>query len=554
MKLLAMLFASLLHWRTRPPLAWPARWQPAVAPGVAPLLALSLGPALAAALLLWLCGGWLWGLLGLALQTSVLCGCLGGTDRRALFDSLIADGERGDLQAALHALDELGPVAEVADDPGLCRTAAEVLALRGVREWFAVLFWFALLGAPGALLYRCLERVAAASGRGRGALAVLEWPALRAFGLVTALAGRPGRVLGAWADTLFASGSALRAFVDGAAGRDAVLVLKHSEFANLTIPVQPGVREVDDGYLFEAIRFVSGRDEPPRPVVVDPEEQVVEMKFPGQFTGVDLIRFGLPRRPVMTLHHWIHILWVNQMAGAYEARTTPVWKGAPRILWALLRAHSINRWNVLGKLSRHGKRCDIHPTAIIEGSELGDGVTVGPHARVLFSRIGDNVTISSGANIELSVIGEGVYVSPNSLTRFSVIYPGALAGFFMQLSVMGRGAITSGASIRDLNVQQDIRVELDGALHSTKQRFLGSAFGHRCQLGGGVSLAPGRAVPNDYLVIGDTEGVLSKIPPGLADMGPLLVVNGTLRPMRETAKKAVPEAISDVTSGSASRM
>jgi len=205
MKLLAMLFASLLHWRTRPPLAWPARWQPAVAPGVAPLLALSLGPALAAALLLWLCGGWLWGLLGLAVQTSVLCGCLGGTDRRALFDSLIADGERGDLQAALHTLDELGPVAEVAGGPGLCRAATEALALRGVREWFAVLFWFALLGAPGALLYRCLERIAAGSGRGRGALAVLEWPALRAFGLVTALTGRPGRVLGAWADTLFAS-------------------------------------------------------------------------------------------------------------------------------------------------------------------------------------------------------------------------------------------------------------------------------------------------------------------------------------------------------------
>lgn len=205
MKLLALLFASLLHWRTRPPLAWPARWQPAVAPGVVPLLALSLGPALVAALLLWLCGGWLWGLLGLAMQTSVLCGCLGGTDRRRLFDALIADGERGDLQAALHTLDELGPVAGVADGAALCRAATEVLALRGVREWFAVLFWFALLGAPGALLYRCLERIAATGGRGRGALAVLEWPALRAFGLVTALTGRPGRVLGAWADTLFAS-------------------------------------------------------------------------------------------------------------------------------------------------------------------------------------------------------------------------------------------------------------------------------------------------------------------------------------------------------------
>ena len=208
MKFIGMLLAVLLHWRTRPPLDWPARWQPVVAPGVAPLFGLTLGPALVAALLLWLCGSWLWGLLGLALQVAVLVGCLGGTDRRRLFDDLIADGERGDLQAALHTLEQLGPVterSEVADGAALRRVATEVLALRGLREWFAVLFWFGLLGAPGALLYRCLERVAVASGRGRSALAVLDWPALRAFGLVAALAGHPGRALGAWAGTLFSA-------------------------------------------------------------------------------------------------------------------------------------------------------------------------------------------------------------------------------------------------------------------------------------------------------------------------------------------------------------
>lgn len=205
MKFLAMLLASLLHWRARSPFTWPARWQPAVAPGMAPLLALGLGPALAAALLLWLCGDWLWGLLGLALQVAVLCGCLGGTDRRQLFDALIADGERGDLQAALHRLERFDATAEVADGAALCRATTEVLALRGLREWFAVLFWFALLGAPGALLYRCLERIAATSGRGRALLTLLDWPALRAFGLATAVAGPSGRALGVWVATLFAA-------------------------------------------------------------------------------------------------------------------------------------------------------------------------------------------------------------------------------------------------------------------------------------------------------------------------------------------------------------
>jgi len=208
MKFLAMLFAILIHWRDRPPpCAWPARWDPAAttAAGWSRLPVAVALPAAAAWLALWLLGGWLWGLLGFLIQLLVLIGCLGGSPWRTLFDTLIADGSRGDQQAVLHVLDELGmPGAtdEVADFAGLHAATDRVLALRFVREWFAVLFWFALLGAPGALLYRCLERVVAATGSGRFPLAVLEWPALRAFGLAVALAGRPGQALGPWAASL----------------------------------------------------------------------------------------------------------------------------------------------------------------------------------------------------------------------------------------------------------------------------------------------------------------------------------------------------------------
>lgn len=337
-------------------------------------------------------------------------------------------------------------------------------------------------------------------------------------------------------DTLFASGGALRAFVDGAAGRDAVFVLKRSAFATFTTPVQPGVHEVDEGYRFDAIRFVSGSNAEPRPVVVDPQERVMEFNIPGQYTGVNVVKMGLPRHPVMTLHHWVHILWVNQMAAAYEFRATPKWKLIPAVGWAALRARSTNKWKILQKLSTHGRRCDIHPTAVVEGSQIGDGVTIGPHAHVLFSRVGDGTTILSGAKVEFSVLGERSWVSQDSLTRSSVLHPDSLAGFFMQLSVMGRNSMTTGAIIRDLNLNQDVRVELDGALHSTGQQFMGSAFGHRSRIGGGVALAPGRSIPNDYTIIGDQQEVLSKIPPGLAELGPLVITDGTLRPLRASAR------------------
>ncbi|MGE0228325.1 MAG: hypothetical protein AB7I38_04940 [Dehalococcoidia bacterium] len=339
-------------------------------------------------------------------------------------------------------------------------------------------------------------------------------------------------------DTLFASGSALRAFVDAARGEDAVLVLKHSAFAEMTTPVQPGVRQVDEGYLFEAIRFISGSDAAPRPVVVDPLERVIEFRLPGQYTGVEDMRIGLPRLPVMTLHHWVHILWVNQMAAGYEAMASPMRGTILRVLWAVLRARSVNRWKVLKRLSKRGKKCDIHPTALIEGSTLGDGVTVGPNARVLFSRVGDGTTIMSGAQVEYSVLGERSWVSQDTVLRFSVLYPDALAGYFLQLSVMGRHSMTVGAAILDLNVERATRVELDGALHSTGQQFLGSAFGHRSRVGAGIFLSTGRAIPNDYLLLGDTRQVLSKVPPGLADAGPLVVVDGVVRPLRETESAA----------------
>ncbi len=211
MKFLAMLLAILVHWREHPPpIAWPARWLPAAVPTPdwSRLLLTVAAPAAAAWLLLWLVGGWLWGILGFLIQLLVLIGCLGGSRWRELLDTLIAEGYRDDQQAVLLRLDELGVegAAEAVTDVAELQTAtAEVLTLRFVREWFAVLFWFALLGAPAALLYRCLERVAATTGSGKSLFSWLEWPALRAFGLVAACSGHLGRAFVPWLGSVWST-------------------------------------------------------------------------------------------------------------------------------------------------------------------------------------------------------------------------------------------------------------------------------------------------------------------------------------------------------------
>ncbi|MBM4319189.1 MAG: hypothetical protein FJ125_04335 [Deltaproteobacteria bacterium] len=333
-------------------------------------------------------------------------------------------------------------------------------------------------------------------------------------------------------DTLFANGEALRAFVQGAAGRDAVLVLGRSLFGEATTPVQPQVTRVAEGWRFEAIRFVSGRQEQPVSVLVDPREWVAEFPAPQQYAGTTKLSLGVPRRMVMTLHHWVHVLWANQTAGGVELRSIPRWRLLGGLLWAMLRAMSFNRWKVLGKLNRIGRRCNIHPTALVEGSTLGDGVFVGPFARVAFSTIGDGAVVMPSASVELCVVGAQAIVADYCVVRSCVLYPGAAASqLLMQQCVLGRDAVTTkGGVTLDLNFDQEIKVPLDGRMHGTGLRFLGSAFGHRCRIGTGFYLSPGKAVPNDYFLIRDPRAICSVLPPGLAGGEPLVASGRRLRP------------------------
>ncbi len=335
-------------------------------------------------------------------------------------------------------------------------------------------------------------------------------------------------------DTLFTTAAALRQFIDGAGGQEAVLVLKESFFGRYTSPIQPGVVEVEEGWCFEAVRLRSGAGGAARRVVVDPKEQQITIPLPSYYLGVDKMELGLAREPVMTLHHWVHILWANQAAMAVEALGVPRWRWRARIAWAIARAMSLNKWRVLAKMNRIGKKCDIHPTAVVEMSTLGEGVTVGPHARVRFSTLGDGVNVMPGAQVEWSVLGDKVWVGQECSLNFCVLYPEAIANQrLMQLCVLGRRVVTTGGcwSI-DMNFQQEIRVPLDGELHSTGQRTLGSAFGHEARIGTGFWMASGRMVPNGYFIIRDPADVLQRLPEGLDVDQPLLVRGGTLVPLK----------------------
>ncbi|MEQ1512839.1 MAG: hypothetical protein ABL934_09190 [Lysobacteraceae bacterium] len=102
-------------------------------------------------------------------------------------------------------------------DSGLGEAAAMVEGVfaSALRRWFGVLFWFLLLGAVGAVLYRLVALAAEgeyadalpASTRdgARRFFALLNWPVAQAMTLSLALVGNFDTVLGVWRDANGAS-------------------------------------------------------------------------------------------------------------------------------------------------------------------------------------------------------------------------------------------------------------------------------------------------------------------------------------------------------------
>ncbi|MBN6151901.1 hypothetical protein JR065_16265 [Xanthomonas sp. AmX2] len=190
-------YADWLSWldaHTGEASAWRGRY------GIA--LAL-LPPLLLVGLLQWLVQAPHLGLLALLFGVLVLAFSWGPRD----LDS--------DVEAVIEADDPLARRAAVAwlqADSGVQREdpagLVEAVALGALRRWFAVLFWFLLLGPFGALGYRLLALAAVGpyasrlpprtAAGARVALTALEWPVAQLMTFSLALVGNFETVFGAW--------------------------------------------------------------------------------------------------------------------------------------------------------------------------------------------------------------------------------------------------------------------------------------------------------------------------------------------------------------------
>jgi AmpE protein len=191
------LYRRWLQWldaHAAPSGVWRGRqgWIVALLPGVLLLL-----------LVQWALHGRLFGLPSLLLGVATLVICWGPRDLDRDVEAVIDADDAPTRHVAIAQLQSAGGSLHE-DVPSL----VEATVLNALRRWFAVLFWFLLLGPVGALAYRLLALLAVGPMRSlatvdcmagaRIVLGWLEWPVAQLMSLSMALVGNFDTAYKAW--------------------------------------------------------------------------------------------------------------------------------------------------------------------------------------------------------------------------------------------------------------------------------------------------------------------------------------------------------------------
>jgi len=151
--------------------------------------------------------------------------------------------------------------------------------------------------------------------------------------------------------------------------------------------------------------------------------------------------------------------------------------------------------------NKKGRGCKIHPTAVLEGVELGDNVTIGAYAVVRLSTIGSGTTIEDQASVIYSVLGENNYIANKNHVAFSLTYDNVfLIHGPYQFSIFGEDSAVFAVINCDVRMdRKTIKIAGADGLIDSRQYLLGVAYGHRAKVAGGNIVAPGRVIPNDHV-------------------------------------------------------
>lgn len=237
----------------------------------------------------------------------------------------------------------------------------------------------------------------------------------------------------------------------------------------------------------------------------------------------------LTRRAMVPIETWPN-LWQANMQALFaitkRAKHLPWWKA----LYVGLAGRG-NLFRMMGRLNVVGKRCRIHPTAVVELSVIGDDVEIGAYAVVRNSVVGDGALIDDHASVRACVVGAGASIANNNNVLMCVVYPRAflISGPY-QFSIFGADCAIMHCICCDTRLDgRTIVAEVaPGTSVDSCQRYLGTCYGHRVRAGAGSITAPGRAIPNDIFFLPPADAVVGGVDPALPRRKNLVTEGGGL--------------------------
>jgi hypothetical protein len=201
--------------------------------------------------------------------------------------------------------------------------------------------------------------------------------------------------------------------------------------------------------------------------------------FANQIAIFSMLNYQLQRSPLS----WLRGVFFNRKI-SFKQSASLVWK----------QVHSST---------------NIHPTAVIEGSVIGEGCRIGAHCVVRYSILGKNVQLHDGAKVEYSVIDDNSWLMHDLVLYRSLVESDVfLIHGPYQFSFFQKQSAAFASIMMDYRPDnKSIRINTSQGARDYQGRFLGALLEEKAKVFGGTLTSPGITVPKDKQITSHIDNI-----------------------------------------------
>jgi len=313
----------------------------------------------------------------------------------------------------------------------------------------------------------------------------------------------------------FVTRTLLKEFIERSKNMTAstVCAVRKGNYTAKTIAASQNVLDKGDSLQYGLKYVRPSSKEKEEPVLFDLDESAQTLVFPEHMCVGGKYLAPYDTRMIVHIHHWAN-LWSANLIYILACLKEIEENNKIGLLLSAVTTMSLNKWKLLSKVNKFGKRCDIHHTAYIEGSFIGDDVTIGAHSVIRHSIIGNGTTLGNSVTVESSVISDKCVILNGHIMQ-SVLMPETFSvTHFLSASLVGeRCFIGSGAVLTDFRFDhKNIILMKQGIKIDSASLFLGCCLGDDVYLGGSCTVAPGRELPSGTKISLGAGHIITKVP------------------------------------------